>query len=72
MRADQQKEYDSRFNERKWEIYNEFADIVSRLLKHVGNKGTKKDLDTTIRELRDFVGKLWIIGGDNVIEAFND
>lgn len=67
-----QKEYSSRFNERKWETYEHFANIISRLMKNVGNKQLQQKQSKIIEELYDFTGKLWIVGGDNVIEAFNN
>lgn len=72
LQADMQKEYSSRFNERKWETYEHFANIISRLMKNVGNKQLQQKQSKIIEELYDFTGKLWIVGGDNVIEAFNN
>ncbi len=72
FQADLQKEFSSRFNERKWETYEHFSDIIRRLMEGVSNPRLKKDQAKIIQELYGFTGKLWIIGGDNVIKAFND
>lgn len=72
FQADLQKEYSSRFNERKWETYEHFADIIRRLMESIRNKRLQKKQPEIMEELHSFTGKLWIVGGDNVIEAFND
>jgi hypothetical protein len=72
FQADLQKEFSSRFNERKWETYEHFANIIRRLMENVSNKHLKQNQSKIIQELYGFTGNLWIIGGDNVIRAFND
>lgn len=72
FQADLQKEFTSRFNERKWETYEHFADIIRRLMESVSNQRLKKEQSKIIQELYGFTGNLWIIGGDHVIRAFND
>lgn len=72
FQADLQKEFSSRFNERKWETYEHFADIIRRLMESVGNPRLKQKQPKIVQELYGFTGNLWIIGGDNVIRAFND
>jgi hypothetical protein len=71
VKADLRKEYESRFNERKWETYTEFAGMVSRVLEDTKNKKTVETKRYTA-ELFRFTGSLWIVGSDKVIEAFID
>lgn len=73
LKADLEKEYQSRFNERKWELYVKFANIVRRQIESIKLPKDKqpKELQNVIKELYGFVGELWIIGNDNVVEAFN-
>ncbi len=51
LRADLQKEFESRFNERKWEAYQQFADILYEVLDSTGTKKFDNELPKVIRRL---------------------
>jgi hypothetical protein len=72
LRADLQKEFESRFNQRKWEIYQEFANILYEVLDKSATKRFESELPKVIKKLRKFLSQLWIIGSDDVVEAVSD
>lgn len=71
VRADLQKEYASRFNERKWTVYTDFAKVVSEVFKEA-KKGAIKNPDRYMSILHDIAASLWIVGSDRVIGAYID
>jgi hypothetical protein len=70
IKADLQREYQSRINERKWKTYTEFGAFVSKVFEEV-NKG-KVDTKRYGIEINRLAGDLWIVGSDRVIGAFID
>jgi|GEM_PF-2494031 len=72
MRAELQKEYESRFNERKWEVYTGFADIVRQVIRSGKSERLRRDLPKLIDQLLQFTSGLWIVGSDEVVEAFTE
>lgn len=71
-KADLQKEMDSRFNERRWEVYIAFADLIRQLwlTSQVTNERDKaRAMATIYKQLHEISNKLWIIGSDDVIKA---
>lgn len=71
-KADLEKEYASRFNERKWEVYTGFADILHHVFQSAKTGRTNRDLPKHTRKLEEFTSQLWIVGSDEVVEAFNE
>lgn len=67
-RIDLQKEYESRFNNRKWETYMAFAALIAGVLD--STKKNKLDANKVASEMMNFAGKLWVVGSDNVIDAY--
>jgi hypothetical protein len=69
-KADLKKEFESRFNEKKWSAYTGFAKLMGKVLKNVR---AKKLNDTTqaqvASEMQDFISELWLVGSDDVIDA---
>ena len=72
IQADLQKEYESRFNERKWEIYIGFSDIIRKLMESTKAKNLDKNMPKIISGLYEFTGKLWIVGSDDVVRSYNN
>lgn len=72
MRAELQKEFESRFNERKWEVYTGFADIVREVIRSGKSDRLQRDLPKLIDKLLQFTSGLWIVGSDEVVEAFTE
>lgn len=73
LEADLEKEYQSKFNERKWEVYVDFANIIRDMIVNIKapeNK-QKQEQKKLLRKLYDFVGDLWIVGSDDVVLAYN-
>lgn len=69
-KADLQKEFESRFNERKWETYTGFTDTVRRLFESSKADRLSNEEPELIHELYQFTGKLWLVGSDEVVRAF--
>lgn len=72
LRAGLQKEFESRFNERKWEAYTQFSDILYEILDTSGTKKFNNELPKSIRRLRKFLSQLWVVGSDDVMRAVSD
>lgn len=68
-KTDLQKEYDTKFNDRKWEAYTHFAQIVSDILLAV-KQGKSDELEKFVAQLYEFTRQLWIVGSKDVVEAF--
>ena len=73
LQADLEKEYQSRFNERKWEVYADFAKIIRDMISTLKESESKQKQEQkkSLRKLHDFVGDLWIVGSDDVVLAYN-
>lgn len=67
--ADLQKEYESRFNQKKWDAYSQFSSTVRDMLKAQKAGTLKRDTSKFVSRLYDFIGQLWLVGSDDVIEA---
>ena len=72
LKAELQKEYKSRFNERKWEAYTEFANIIYQVLDNNNEEDFEEDLPTYTSQLHEFLSKLWIVGSDEVVNSVNE
>jgi H+/gluconate symporter-like permease len=70
-KADFQKEFENKLNERKWQTYTEFAGIVRQVLEASKKPQNKRQSDEFATKLMGFAGSLWIVGSDEVIHAFN-
>jgi len=72
--AELQAEFQSRFNERKWQAYTDFADTVRELLEDVRRPaGKRKDINKHfLPRLYKFTAALWLVGSDEVIRAVGD
>ena len=72
VRAELQKEFESRFNERKWEVYMQFAEIIRKLLENTKTNEDKaqKEFRRIIHDLYGFTSNLWLVGSDEVVSAF--
>lgn len=68
-KADFQRDLERRFNERRWEIYTSFSGILIDLIQATTDNRLSKDLPRLIRDLRAFIGRLWLVGSDEVVEA---
>jgi hypothetical protein len=71
-KADLQKDLERRFNERRWEIYTAFSGILIDMIQASTDNRLNKDLPRLIRELQAFIGRLWLVGSDDVVEAVLD
>ncbi len=69
VKADLQKEYESRFNERKWEVYTKFVEFLRLAVQPFSSES--EELENS-RKADEFVSSLWLIGSDEVIKAFNE
>lgn len=69
-KADLRKEFQSRFNERKWDTYTQFADIVRQVIESGKKDRVQRDLPKVIARLYGFTSSLWLVGSDEVVEAF--
>ena len=72
VKADLQKEFESRFNERKWETYIDFVDIMYEALESVKAGRIDRDMKKIVRKLNAFVTRLLIVGSDEVVEALSE
>jgi hypothetical protein len=71
MKADLQREYASRFNERKWEAYTGFADMLRQLFESTAKGKSDRVIPKITGRLYEFASELWIAGSDEVFDAFN-
>ncbi len=62
-------EYQKRFNERKWKAYMGFADTVRGVLEHMQAETLDEEMPSLTKRLFDFMGQLWIVGSDEVVDA---
>jgi hypothetical protein len=68
LKAELHKEFESRLNERKWNVYTEFAESARELLF----KGTnyQRAAEEFSHSQTKICGKLWIVASDEVIKAY--
>jgi hypothetical protein len=71
-KADLQKEFENKLNERKWKTYTDFAEMVRYMIEAAKNSQNTRVMDDFGSKLMGFAGSLWIVGSDEVIRAFND
>ena len=71
-RADLKKEFESRFNERKWTTYTGFADTVRDVLEASKKGNVQKKLPDFAKKLMSFTSSLWLVGSDEVVKAYID
>ena len=67
-KADLQKEFESRFNERKWDVYYLFATEVAGEVLKGGAYNQKKVLDSLAR----FTSQIQIVGSDEVVRVYSE
>ena len=63
-KAELQKEYESRFNEKKWEVYQDFVLYLANI--------AQDDYSIDSVDLIKAINELILVGSDEVINAFND
>ena len=63
-KAELQREYKSRFNEKKWEVYQDFALYLAR----VAQDNYVIDPDDLLKASNELI----LVGSDEVIDAFNN
>jgi len=64
-----QKEFESRFNERKWEIFTQFANILYQVIEGTRSDKTGRQMPKIIKRMNEFISQLWIVGSDEVVDA---
>lgn len=69
-RADLEKEFESRFNERKWKIYTDFSDTIREVLESQREKTLQSQLPKFVRKITAFTSNLWLTGSDEVVRAY--
>lgn len=70
VRADLQKEFESRFNQRKWEAYREFGKLLRDITLSSKEGKTAKEQHKFIRRFYDFLPEVWLVASDRVTRAF--
>ena len=71
-KADLQKEYESRFNERKWDTYTKFTDTVRKIVESSKGKRVERDLPKFVQDISRFTSSLWLVGSDEIVRAYID
>jgi hypothetical protein len=68
-KSELEKEFASRFNERKWKTYTDFTNVLIEVFKTIG---TDKKINQAklMERLRSVAGELWIIAPTDVINAY--
>jgi hypothetical protein len=69
-KADLEKEFKSRLNERKWETYTGFADTVRKLFQSSQGNRLDRDMPKLLGDMYQFIGRLWLVGSDEVVRSF--
>jgi hypothetical protein len=67
--VDLQREFDRRFNDRRWDIYTEFSKLLIDLLQASTDDRVQKQMPKFIQRMREFIGRLWLVGSDDVVKA---
>lgn len=71
-RADLEKEFESRFNERKWTAYQQFGTLLKDVLSSAKFGRTEKDKSRFLRSFYEFLPQVWLVASDDVVRAFLD
>jgi len=71
VRTELAKQVQSRFNERKWDAYMDFAHGLQQLLFSV-KASDEAGMTQAKQRLNMFGGKLWVVGSDRVVKAVGD
>lgn len=73
LKNELKKETESRFNERKWEVYTRFSDLIREVLLSTKAKNDKdrlkKQADLGL-ELINITSELWLVASNKVLDAF--
>jgi len=69
-KAELQKEYQSRFNKQKWEVYSKFVRMMGRISSAI-NTDKKPDYAEIGPEYREAISRLLLVASDEVVQAFN-
>ena len=65
-KADLEQEYLKRFNDRKWDVYTEFAKLLQAPPQDIFEDGRRQAAKTAI------ASQIVLIGSDEVVRAFRD
>jgi hypothetical protein len=68
-RADLEKEFQGRFNERRWDVYSQFAEILLDLIHSDRSQALDVQAAAVGERLRAFIGRVWLVGSDDVIRG---
>jgi hypothetical protein len=71
IKADLQKEYDTRFNERRWETYLHFSKIIRKMMEATKAKKLEEIMPEIVADLYQFSGELLLVGSNDVVKSFN-
>jgi len=66
-KADLEKEYSSRFNTKKWEVYTAFTALVPEI---IGAEAINVDEPAELPSVNSLASQIVIAGSDKVIKAF--
>ena len=66
--AELHKEYESRFNEQKWEVYTEFVRTMGQI-SSATNVGKKPDYTEIGPEYREVISRLLLVASDGQVLA---
>lgn len=69
-KADLQKEFGVKFNEQRWQAYQEFTGIFTEILEGIRKKNLQNKTDKLSSRMNDLSINLLLVGSDDVIKAF--
>ena len=68
-RIDLQKEFDSRFNEKKWEVYLDYIELIRGMFYREQNLEANS-IKLSDEEIMPLASQILLIGSDDVVKAF--
>lgn len=68
-KAELQKEKDAAFNQKRWEVYSSFSDLIGNVITRGSNIKSEKSNESIGSDLFALTNDLWLVGSDGVIEA---
>ncbi|MFW6116562.1 MAG: hypothetical protein ACOC6F_02440 [bacterium] len=68
VKTDLKRQYASRFNEKKWDVYSDVAAALSQLLTRPADDTTEPQ----IPRFTQLAGDLWLVGSDELFIAYNE
>ena len=69
-KADLQKEYESKFNSKRWEVYLKFIDLV-RIIFYREKSIDGHNVELSEDEILSLASQVLLIGSNDVVEAFS-